>query len=1122
MSTKNKTSKNGGSDITDKKLRALWKNIPAAKLAELLRIKNPHGKWSSNGHRVTGRCPYHDDNNPSFTISIDRGFGKCYSCETFVGNPISFWAKVTGLSKPDALGDLKQHFALDGISDATGAKMAAWDRSQRLKKDILRLAHTEMLDALASPTDPEFAQAQPAVRYLLDVRKIPPDALPALGILGILPPLLKIVETLTKEMEARNEIEKARAAEEDERPQLEVSLSDDLNVLFKKGFLNWTGSIVFGLDRSGDAISRLKLRRPNSKEFTFLEDPYETSAGFFGLSWEMYKPLMGSQQAFNVPFVVEGEFDALSVMARQVLAGAPEFMILSAGGNAGGANVEDLYDLGFDKVHLFGDSPDDTGDVLVQRWMGGMDHLYGDIFCGYPHLGGAKDPDEAVVNLGLPAFQSILLDPVNFKTPPQWLFDGVSEDIANTPVEQTRRRNEIASAAGQTLRNEDDREDFVKRCFQAFGLEAGALKREMSTHTDTEEGYVFRVAAELKRIFFVIGTRREGSRLALRLWHRETKKELSVLVNDLQDQGSVLMPFIGNVWKFFDEKIGVPEWVEASAAGKRQQGLNLKRKNDNLKYILCEAFNAMTFNATDISHARIYGQGIHRVDVGSECEIYFVNGTDVYHGFFDGDVLKWRELEGPSVKGIVFETENTKWASGIHCVDDLKRATEVDVEACADKLEDVLSIGWNFKSPHVTPKFLAAHLMATTVSAAFDRKVIVAFHADTSSGKSKLLLGLLSGLQDQDIHLIEATKGVRSFSAAGFKRDMNEKALAPCIDEFENDGSGRGMSAVENIQTTIFRGLQHGNNVQKLGARDGGVLTYSLNFFVFYAAIHRARNAQDSNRVVEVTLQKVEGRTAPDLIILEKYGAAELKQLKLDLTLALLPHMKTLRDNFRELDKEIVPGKRSHLKIEDRLKSGLLPSLSVMKLLKRDYMSFLTEFCQENSDILISSGSRTDSRDIFDWVTQSAFIPVTTSEGKIFCSFLSLLMGTPEMRAVVNTSGTGLFYDENTRTLVVNWTMATQSVLKNNEKFGRSASHQNLREMASRVPFALKTPALEASGALARLRNYGIAGIPAAHLTGYSVAHILDEAVPDVAGEKKEQNNVIPLPTKKTNDPDFG
>ncbi|MCK4640621.1 MAG: DNA primase [Candidatus Marinimicrobia bacterium] len=54
------------------------------------------------GTRYKGKCPFHDDNDPSFTVNSDKGFWYCFGCSTG-GDAISFIRKQEGLDFVEAV-----------------------------------------------------------------------------------------------------------------------------------------------------------------------------------------------------------------------------------------------------------------------------------------------------------------------------------------------------------------------------------------------------------------------------------------------------------------------------------------------------------------------------------------------------------------------------------------------------------------------------------------------------------------------------------------------------------------------------------------------------------------------------------------------------------------------------------------------------------------------------------------------------------------------------------------------------------------------------------------------------------------------------------------------------------
>lgn len=58
------------------------------------------------GRNLIGRCPFHEDRNPSFTINPERQTFRCYGCQMH-GDVIEFIRQYHGLSFRDALRELR-------------------------------------------------------------------------------------------------------------------------------------------------------------------------------------------------------------------------------------------------------------------------------------------------------------------------------------------------------------------------------------------------------------------------------------------------------------------------------------------------------------------------------------------------------------------------------------------------------------------------------------------------------------------------------------------------------------------------------------------------------------------------------------------------------------------------------------------------------------------------------------------------------------------------------------------------------------------------------------------------------------------------------------------------------
>jgi hypothetical protein len=58
------------------------------------------------GHKLTGRCPFHDDSSPSLSIDDERGVFYCHGCH-IGGDVIEFIRKLKHISFKEALSDLR-------------------------------------------------------------------------------------------------------------------------------------------------------------------------------------------------------------------------------------------------------------------------------------------------------------------------------------------------------------------------------------------------------------------------------------------------------------------------------------------------------------------------------------------------------------------------------------------------------------------------------------------------------------------------------------------------------------------------------------------------------------------------------------------------------------------------------------------------------------------------------------------------------------------------------------------------------------------------------------------------------------------------------------------------------
>src|SRR5215213_2389510 len=70
--------------------------------ADLVRIIEPYAALKKKGANWMGCCPFHQEKTPSFSVSPNKGFYKCFGCGKG-GNAFTFLMEMEGLNFPEAI-----------------------------------------------------------------------------------------------------------------------------------------------------------------------------------------------------------------------------------------------------------------------------------------------------------------------------------------------------------------------------------------------------------------------------------------------------------------------------------------------------------------------------------------------------------------------------------------------------------------------------------------------------------------------------------------------------------------------------------------------------------------------------------------------------------------------------------------------------------------------------------------------------------------------------------------------------------------------------------------------------------------------------------------------------------
>ena len=70
--------------------------------SDIVQIISEYIPLEKKGNDFKGLCPFHNDNNPSLSVSPNKKVFKCFSCNT-AGNVIQFVQKIENISFVEAL-----------------------------------------------------------------------------------------------------------------------------------------------------------------------------------------------------------------------------------------------------------------------------------------------------------------------------------------------------------------------------------------------------------------------------------------------------------------------------------------------------------------------------------------------------------------------------------------------------------------------------------------------------------------------------------------------------------------------------------------------------------------------------------------------------------------------------------------------------------------------------------------------------------------------------------------------------------------------------------------------------------------------------------------------------------
>jgi len=106
--------------------------VEAVKAVSIVDVAGPIISLRRSGNRFIGKCPFHDEKTPSFSVDPAKGLFYCFGCSAG-GDVIEFVKRIEGCEFPEAVKILARRFGIGLKDGAVDHKVLA------LRKELLEV-----------------------------------------------------------------------------------------------------------------------------------------------------------------------------------------------------------------------------------------------------------------------------------------------------------------------------------------------------------------------------------------------------------------------------------------------------------------------------------------------------------------------------------------------------------------------------------------------------------------------------------------------------------------------------------------------------------------------------------------------------------------------------------------------------------------------------------------------------------------------------------------------------------------------------------------------------------------------------------------------------------------------
>lgn len=1032
------TKKKQFQNLAPKKLRDIWDKIAPADWLALLQEHKPDSAWALSGRTIKGCCPYHNEQRPSFVVSLDKQQAKCFgTCDRYIWNPIQFYADITSSSYSYALQDLQKRFNLR-ISKVYAQNAQKIEENDELKTALFRAMHLEFTEALINDSNPEYQYLHKAGFFSwLRNRKLPEETAHHWPV-GVLPPRDRLAARMDET--GNSALKKAVGS----------YLSDYLNIPGNDD--RCQGWFAFFYYTSPTTIGRIKLRKPvdgKNVPYYFIEDEFASNFGWFGLN--TFSHLRGRLQKHPL-YVLEGEMDVLALVAHQEAEGFDDIFSIATSGK-GEYDVTPAYEFGFSNIRAIPDN-DVSGRSWAVALMEENEHV--DRIFRWGKDPRIKDPDEAIRAWGFESTYDKLRDVSNYPRNYEWCAEQLEQDLLSIDDTDIKRRNDKAAYYGQSLQDDSERAAFLAEATQQPGIDKTAVIQLMMLTNNTPEAFVLRLAKQLEIEYRFMSETQKGTANISSAW--SNRKYVTRTFNLGSESGiiSTLELDVGNMDTYIRDNLGEPDFLKYRMGPKGNlMAYAPSAKLKQLTTICAQAVRILAAKAIPQERLKNIGQGIHYIDdYEGQPTLFIVNGSKFFKGIIEDDKISYGELDCPLSDEYIFRLQPNVWSQNIRSVEDINEGLKYDPAELFDKVLHIIDTGWRFKYQSIETQFVAADFLYTGIASIFKHMVMVDVSGETQSGKSSLMQ-LMGGEKYGAYQLCDSAIFIDDFTAAAVRQLMTGHCLRLLLDEFEDTDSmvartDKKALAVRDVLNMIRSLVTGARSIR--GTVGGTHQDFHIKFPLTVSGIYTMREARDLNRFVHIRMLHTKGLNDPIITIRGMYTPSEAQEIKRGLALCWLPRVPQLLQTYKEVQDEYADNATLPPGTDTRLKNNLMPAAAIMKFIGHDYQKFVVDFCVTKMEEMLEQGTTSESETIWSNILHTSVSLSNVEGSRTGVASIARIIGDPNLRHLLNDADLGAYYLPDKKWLVVFWQKIISGVLYRSNNYRGAQFPLRLKAVADNDP----------------------------------------------------------------------